>query len=97
MIKNIEDTQPLPILSICGWNYGKCEWGWNAWTYLDATAPSICLEWSHRKILKYLRNDLQLLSERSKGKVAIEDDGYNLVVINKNTHEPLYAIEYGAI
>lgn len=27
--------------------------------------------------------------------LEIEDDGYNIVVIDKETGEPLYAIEYG--
>ena len=37
-----------------------------------------------------------LLGYASKGRVALEDDGYNVVIVNKSTREPLFAIEYGA-
>jgi hypothetical protein len=36
------------------------------------------------------------LSAKSAGRVAIDDDQYNVVIVAKGTREPLFAIEYGA-
>ena len=48
---------------------------------------------SNRATLKLFR-ELGLLSEASKGRFAVEDDGYNVAITLKSTGCPLYAIEY---
>lgn len=35
------------------------------------------------------------LTDASKGNVSVEDDGYNLVVVDRQNRMPLFAIEYG--
>lgn len=47
---------------------------------------------SARKLLKLFRDRTGLAGW---GQVAIEDDGYNVVVVERHTRKPLYAIEYG--
>lgn len=52
---------------------------------------------SSRKLLKYFRDNLGVLSEYSKGRVCIDwghdiADGVMITVCNKNTGEPLFAI-----
>jgi hypothetical protein len=82
----------LNILSIDAWNSPE-GWDWNAW-YEIATIPPDCLNYSPRKLLKTLR-DMGILSPQSVGKMAIIDDEYNLVIIDRRNKEPLIAIEYG--
>lgn len=90
-------TEPKPtqvtVLSIDAWRDPN-GWTWNAWYKVDVL-PWEVLDYSPRKLLRTLR-EAGLLSEKSKGRVALDDDGHNLVVVDKNTREPLYALEYGA-
>ena len=52
-----------------------------------------------RQLERHDAINLQLFRDRTGlagwGQVAIEDDGYNVVVVERHTREPLYAIEYG--
>ena len=82
----------MRILSIDAWRNECGGWDWNAWYKvgeIDAIPDT------NRKILSALR-EAGYLSDYSKGRVAVEDDGYNLVIMDKGTREPLFAIEYGA-
>jgi hypothetical protein len=58
----------------------------------DITADAI--QWNARKLLKYFR-DNGFLTEKSAGKCAIDDDQYNIVIVERSTRRPLFAIEYG--
>lgn len=81
------------ILSVDAW-HGDHGWEWNAW-YATGKQYDLQDDYSNRSIIKKFR-DLGLLSEHSKGKIAIEDDGYNILIVARGTQEPLYAIEYGS-
>jgi hypothetical protein len=80
------------ILSIDAWREGN-DWTWNNWFDVGRFDLSK-IDSSNRSILKFLRDEGYLKKE-SAGKITIEDDGYNLVIKNKNNLEPLFAIEYG--
>lgn len=80
------------ILSIDGWRDGS-SWSWNNWHWVK-NFPVELIDKNNRVILAWLRSE-GVLSEHSKGRVTIEDDGYNLVIKAKGTLEPLFAIEYG--
>lgn len=82
------------ILSIDAWREAGGGWTWNQW-YSLGTMPREAALSSTRKLLRYLRNE-GLLSRYSCGRVAVEDDGYNLVVVARKTREPLIAVEYGS-
>ena len=84
----------LNVLSIDAWNDGDGCWTWNSW-YKVGSAPLEAMHWKPRRVLKYLREDLGLLPGASKGKLAVEDDQFNLVIVEKRSGRPLYAIEYG--
>ena len=80
------------ILSIDAWREYE-GYTWNAWYDAgDITADAI--HWNARKLLKYFR-DNGFLTENSAGKCAIEDDQYNIVIVERSTRRPLFAIEYG--
>lgn len=88
-----EDEKTGKVLSIEAWRDGDCGWTWNQWWHVGNYPVSI-LDATTRAQLKWFR-DNGFLSDKSKGKVAIEDDQYNIVVVQKNTREPLFALEYG--
>jgi len=84
----------MKILSIDAWRE-QGGWQWNNWFKVGEISKEDFEKLdNNRKILKYFRDE-GYLSDGSKGKVAVEDDQYNIVVLKKSTREPLYAIEYG--
>ena len=83
------------ILSIDAWRDND-GWTWNNWFNVGTfEAPESTLD-SPRKLLAYMR-EAGYLSDASKGRVSIEDDQYNVVICDRNTSEPLFAIEYGNV
>ena len=84
----------MNILSIDAWRYDD-GWTWNAWYKVGTfDAPENTLG-NTRKLLNYMRTE-GYLSDYSKGRVYIDDDQYNMVICDRGTREPLFAIEYGA-
>ena len=84
----------MRILSIDAWRDPE-GWTWNNWFDVGTfDAPADTLD-SPRKLLRYMR-DQGYLSGASIGRVAIEDDQYNVVILDRRTRKPLFAIEYGA-
>lgn len=80
------------ILSIDAWREDN-GWTWNNWFHVgDFDLPQF-LD-SNRKILQFMRES-GYLTEYSKGRCAVDDDGYNVVILDRATREPLFAIEYG--
>ena len=82
----------LRILSIIAFK-DDGQWSWDSWRDVGTVEPTF-FDLSTRGQLKYLRDELYL-RRASVGKVAIEDDQYNLVVVDRATREPLFAVEYG--
>jgi len=87
----------INILSIDAWREPEGGWTWNAWFRIGAipVAEFAAIADSPRKLFRWFR-EAGMLGYASKGRVALEDDGYNVVIVNKSTREPLFAIEYGA-
>jgi hypothetical protein len=80
------------VLSIDAWQ-GCDGYTWNAW-YDAGDIDADAIHWGARKLLKYFR-DNGFLTEQSAGKCAIDDDQYNIVIVERSTRRPLFAIEYG--
>jgi len=78
------------LLSIDAWRYDGC-WQWNNWFRIEADIY-LDPETTNRELLAFMRRN-KWLSEASKGRVSIEDDGYNIVICDRNTGKPLYAFE----
>lgn len=87
-------TVPVPmvrLLSIDAWREGS-GWVWNNWHHVG----QVPREWCHltpRALLAKLRRECSRVP--AQGYAAVEDDGYNVVVIHKNTGEPFIALAYG--
>lgn len=91
----IQDAR-LKVLSIDA-SWIDASWSWNAWyTVGEISLPDFEALKTTRSQIKWFR-DNDFITEQSKGKVAIDDAQYNLTLINKDTRQPLFAIEYGLI
>ena len=84
----------MNILSIDAWRQPD-GWQWNNWHKVGTFSEPAELLDNPRRLLRYMRKQ-GYLSAKSAGRVAIEDDQYNVVIVAKGTREPLFAIEYGA-
>jgi hypothetical protein len=83
----------LTLLSIDAWRYDN-SWQWNQWHTLEKGIYFSEDSLTPRKVLAFLRK-ADYLTSASKGKLAIDDDGYNIVIELKDTHEPILALCYG--
>lgn len=93
----------MRVLSIDAWRDAEGGWTWNNWHARGTvTRREFARECNHytragvRRTLRWFREN-GYLSAESAGRVALEDDGHNLVVTDRATGEPLFAIEYGAV
>jgi len=93
---------PVPtyrVLSIDAWREAEGGWTWNNWHCVGTVprdiVPGRLTTQSIRRLLNELRNEF--LSAQSAGQLAVEDDGYNIVIMMKGTRMPVYAIEYGSV
>lgn len=94
-IRTIESAPvQCSLLSIDAWRY-DCGWQWNNW-HKVATVPVALADLKPRALLHWLRS-FGYLTSASIGTVAIEDDGYNVVILAKGTREPLLAVAYGEV
>jgi len=84
-------TNTYKVLSIDAWAEDEASWTWNTWFY----AGSIDLDINNpeKDILKAMY-EAGYITQTEGGDV--EDDQYNLVIVDKTTREPLFAIEYGS-
>lgn len=94
----IRDIQAVPkqcnLLSVEAWN-GPDGWQWNNW-HKVARVPVALADKTPRALLHWLRS-FGYLTSGSAGRLAVEDDGYNVVILARGTREPLYAIAYGEV
>ena len=86
------------LLSIDAWRDGD-GWYWNNISTIEEgiyIAEDSDLLSSSRKLLKYFRDNLCVLSDTSKGKVFVDfnngGEGVLIVVHHKGTGEPLFAL-----
>lgn len=88
----MSEVKTYQVLSIDAWRYDG-GWNWNNWFNCSPRCPSDIVD-NNRKLINWFRKN-GLLNEGSAGKIAVDDDQYNKVIIDKNTREPLFAVVYG--
>ena len=99
-MKNVPHVDVLTLLSIDAWKDPDGGWFWNDMLKLeeDIWVPEdSSLHTSNRSLLKYFRENLGVLNDYSKGRVAIDRnddimDGVLWVVCSKNTGQPIFAL-----
>lgn len=73
-------------------------WEWDSWRQVGEISIEEFESFkSDRQTIKFVRDELGLLSEHSKGRVKCEDDGYNLIIADKSNNMPLFGFEYGPV
>ena len=82
------------LLSVDAWRDCDGGWNWNNWHTIERDIFIAESEISPRKIFAMLRK-WNYLTPASKGKMAMQDDGHNIVIAMKSTGEPVLALEYG--
>ena len=93
--RHLENGTMFRLLSIDAIKDIECGWEFNSWheleegIYLDNSIQT------PRYIFKMLRR-MGYLNEYSKGRLCLEDDQYNLLILEKNTRRPILALEYGS-
>lgn len=92
---NTETEKTVRVLSIDAWRNMAGGWSWNDWHAVGEVPLSVC-DYKPRKLLRYMR-DAGFLRADSAGKGAIEDDGHNIVIMERGNRKPVFALEYGAV
>jgi hypothetical protein len=85
----------MKVLSIDAWGNKQDGYEWNNWF----TAGSITKEdfealKTDKQFATWFSNNDYTTNDDMRS-ITIEDDQYNIVIIEKKTGQPLFAIEYG--
>jgi hypothetical protein len=88
-------SQTVNVLSIDAWRNCDNGWDWNNLHKVGRIDVSVC-DLPARALLEVMRDE-GYLSATSAGRVAVEDDGYNVVIVQRSDNMPLYAIAYGEL
>jgi hypothetical protein len=91
--KTEANIQTFPVLSIDAWGNPDDGYYWNQWFNVGTIDIDINAE-NRDTICAMI--DAGYLKPASIDLAAVEDDDYNLVIVDKKTGEPLFAIEYGS-
>ena len=82
----------FPVLSIEAWAEGESSWFWNAWYRVGFVEIADLAKFPTESALDLLFAE-GYITQTEGGEV--EDDGFNLVILDKSTREPIFAIQYG--
>lgn len=84
----------MNILLIDAWNHDNDGWQWNAW-YKVGTISKEEFERIEKEegFIQWFINEGYV--KNFPDKLEICDDGHNIQIQDKETNEPLFAIEYG--
>ena len=90
--ENETNIQTFPVLSIDAWGNETDGYEWNEW--FNVGTIDLDLDAENRQIIQAMVN-AGYLTRAALESAAVEDDGFNIVIIDKETREPVFAIEYG--
>lgn len=89
------ENKQCSILSIDAWADGEDGWNWNAWYKVGSVDVTVC-DKPEPEILAYMVAE-GYLKPAAMEACYVEDDQYNMVVCDKETNEPLFALAYGEL
>jgi hypothetical protein len=79
-------------LSIDAWGNETDGYEWNQW--FNVGSIDLDLDAENRDIIRAMVN-AGYLTALALESAEVEDDGFNIVILDKETREPVFAIEYG--
>ena len=85
------NVQTFPVLSIDAWGNQEDGYDWNQW--FNVGTIDLDLDDENRDIIRAMVN-AGYLTAAGLDVAEVEDDGYNIVIVDKETREPVFAIEY---
>ena len=91
--KTEANIQTFPVLSIDAWGNQEDGYEWNNWHKVGMI--DLDLNQPDQNLIQTMI-DAEYLKPASIDLAAVEDDGYNIVIVDKKTGEPVFAIEYGS-
>jgi hypothetical protein len=91
--KTEANIQTFPVLSIDAWGNQEDGYDWNQW--FNVGTIDLDLDDENRDIIRAMVN-AGYLTATDRDICDIEDDGFNIVFCDKETREPVFAIEYGS-
>jgi hypothetical protein len=86
------NVQTFPVLSIDAWGNLEDGYEWNQWFHVGSI--DLDLDAEDRQIIQAMVN-AGYLTALALESAEVEDDGFNIVILDKETREPVFAIEYG--
>jgi hypothetical protein len=88
---NETNIQTFPVLSIDAWGNPEDGYEWNQW--FNVGSIDLDLDAANHDIIRAMVN-AGYLTALALESAVVEDDGYNLVIVDMETREPVFAIEY---
>jgi hypothetical protein len=91
---NETNIKTFPVLSIDAWGNLEDGYEWNQW--FNVGNIDLDLDAEDRDIIRAMVN-AGYLTTLALESAEVEDDGFNIVILDKETREPVFAIEYGPV
>ena len=88
---NETNVQTFPVLSIDAWGNKTDGYEWNQW--FNVGSIDLDLDAANHDIIRAMVN-AGYLTALALESAAVEDDGFNIVILDKETRDPVFAIEY---
>ncbi len=88
-----DETKSINVLSIDAWADGDDGWTWNNW-HKVGTCPLATCDLPGDEIVAFMIAE-GYLHDGAAARVEVDDDQCNMVIVDKATREPLFALEYG--
>jgi hypothetical protein len=88
---NETNIQTFPVLSIDAWGNLEDGYTWNQW--FNVGTIDLDLDGEDRQIIQAMVA-AGYLTQQGLDVCDVEDDDYNIVIVDKETREPVFAIEY---
>jgi ketosteroid isomerase-like protein len=89
---NETNIKTFPVLSIDAWGNETDGYEWNQW--FNVGSIDLDLDAEDRQIIQAMVN-AGYLTALALESAEVEDDGFNIVILDMETREPVFAIEYG--
>lgn len=87
------EPETINVLSIDAWADGEGGWTWNQWHKVGSCSLATC-DLEPAAIIQFMIDE-GYLQAGAADRCEVDDDQYNMVIIDADTREPLFALEYG--